>query len=235
MDEAEIRKAAELEDRHWWYTGRRAMVRRELANLPPGRALDVGCGSGGNSEVLRQLGWDVTALDASEEAVGATRRRGLRVVRGDVRQLPFRDGQFDLVLSTDVWEHVADERQVADEAHRVLRPGGSLFVAVPCGMDLWSAHDVVLGHHRRYEKETLVALVESSGFRVEEVFGWNVLLRLVASARRRRRRTWAASRSEMEPVNPVLNMGLRAIVGLEALLPVRRRRGVSLVLRGTRP
>jgi SAM-dependent methyltransferase len=235
MDEAEIRKSAELEDRHWWYAGRRAMVRRELAGLRVGRALDVGCGSGGNSEVLRRFGWDITSLDHSQEAVGASRRRGLRVVRGDARALPFRDCQFDLVLSTDAWEHVEEDDVVAAEAHRVLRSGGTLFVAVPAGKDLWSGHDIALGHHRRYERDDLTELVQHAGFRIDDVFGWNVLLRPVARARRRKRRTWAESRSEMEPVNPVLNLGLRATVALEARLPVRRRRGVSLVLRATKP
>ncbi|MGY2875208.1 SAM-dependent methyltransferase [Marmoricola sp. URHA0025 HA25] len=234
MDEAEIRRSAELEDRHWWYASRRSMVRRELAGLTAGRALDVGCGSGGNSDVLRRLGWDVTALDHSEEAVTSTRRRGLRVLRADARILPFPGSTFDLVISTDAWEHVEEDDLVADEAHRVLRPGGTLFVAVPSGTDLWSGHDVALGHHRRYERESLVRLVEHAGFRVADVFSWNVLLRPVAKARRTRRRTWATSKSEMVPVNPLLNLGLRATVGLEALLPVRPRRGISLVIRATR-
>lgn len=236
MDEAEIRKAAQLEDRHWWYSARRAMVRRELVDLAPGRALDVGCGSGGNSAVLRDLGWDVTAMDLSAEAVRAARRRGLRVLRGDARALPFRDGDFDLVISTDSWEHIEEHDLVAAEAHRVLRPNGTLFVAVPAGMDLWSGHDVALGHRRRYERDELVALVQRAGFSVQDVLGWNVLLRPVAWARRRWRRgkTWAASKSEMDPVNPVLNLGLRMAVALESVLPVRRRRGISLVLRARR-
>jgi len=235
MDAAEIRKSAQLEDRHWWYAGRRAMVRAEVAALPVGRALDVGCGSGGNSDVLRRLGWDITSLDHSDEAVAASSRRGLRVVRGDARALPFRDGEFDLVMSTDAWEHVLEDAQVAAESHRVLRSGGTLLVAVPAGQDLWSGHDIALGHHRRYERDVLVDLVRNAGFRVEEVFGWNVLLRPVALARRRRRRTWTESRSEMEAVNPVLNLGLRTTLALEARLPVRRRRGVSLVVRATKP
>ena len=114
----------------------------------------------------------------------------------------------------------------------MLRPGGRLFVMVPAGMDLWSGHDVALGHVRRYERDQLIGVVERAGLRVDEVFGWNVLLRPVARARRKRRTT---SASEMEPVNPVVNVVLRAIVAIEARLPLRRRRGVSLVLRATRP
>jgi len=231
MDEDELRRSAALEQRHWWYAGRRGVVRRELAGVQPGRALDVGCGPGGNSDVLRRLGWHVTALDYSPDAAQMARARGLSALRSDARRLPFRDGAFDLVLSTDAWEHIDEDDQVAAEAHRVLRPGGQLFVMVPAGMDLWSGHDLALGHVRRYERDELVSVVETAGFRVDAVSGWNVLLRPVARARRRQRTECA---SEMEPVNPAVNLALRAIVGLEARLPVRRRRGISLVLRATR-
>ena len=135
MDEDEIRRSAALEERHWWYAARRAMVRRELRGLEPGRALDVGCGMGGNTAVLRDLGWSAVGLDYSPASVEAARARGLTLVRGDARRLPFPDATFDLVLSTDAWEHVDDHEAVAAEAHRVLSPGGTLFVAVPAGMD----------------------------------------------------------------------------------------------------
>ncbi|MBV9830996.1 MAG: class I SAM-dependent methyltransferase [Marmoricola sp.] len=231
MDEQEIRKSAALEDRHWWYAGRRAVVRERVRGLTPGPALDVGAGSGGNSAVLAGLGWQVTALEHSPAAAELAASRGLAVVRGDATALPFRDESFDLVMSTDVWEHVEDDHTVAREAFRVCRPGGHLLVAVPAGMDLWSGHDVALGHVRRYEREGLVALVEQAGFVVDDTMGWNVLLRPVARARRRTN----AGDSEMEEVNPVLNWGLRSVVRLESWLPVQRRRGISLLLRATRP
>lgn len=231
MDDEELRRSAALEKRHWWYAGRRAVVRRELSGVRPGRALDVGCGPGGNSEVLHRAGWQVTALDFSTEATQMARMRGLAAVRADARALPFADATFDLVLSTDAWEHIEDDDAVAAEAHRVLRPGGQLFVMVPADMDLWSGHDLALGHVRRYERDALVALVEKAGFRVDQVRSWNVLLRPVARARRRRRVT---SQSEMEPVNPLVNGALRAVVAVESVLPLGRRRGISLVLRATR-
>ena len=231
MDEHEIRKSAALENRHWWYAGRRAVVRNRVTGIPPGRALDVGCGSGGNSSVLADLGWSVTALDYSATAAGLASARGLAVVRGDATALPFGDASFDHVMSTDVWEHVADDETAAREAFRVCRPGGRLLVAVPAGMDLWSGHDVALGHARRYEPEQLVGLVERAGFVVQDTMGWNVLLRPVARARRRKN----TSESEMEEVNPVVNAALRAVVRLESWLPLKRFRGISLVLRAYRP
>ena len=232
MDEDEIRKSAQLEERHWWYAGRRALVRRLVSGLPPGRALDVGCGSAGNTAVLRDLGWSATGLEYSPAAVVLAQARGLSVIRGDARRLPFLDDSFDLVMSTDMWEHVVEDHRVAAEAARVLRPGGRLLVAVPSGMDLWSGHDVALGHERRYERAQLTSLVESVGLRIERVQSWNVLLRPVAKMRRRRH---SESESEMEPVHPVLNAGLRAAVALESRLPVGRWRGISLVVMARKP
>ena len=232
MDEGEIRRSAALEERHWWYAERRALVRRLVAPLSPGRALDVGCGGGGNTSVLRDLGWRVAGLEYSPVAAPITAARGIPVVRGDARRLPFRDGSMDLVISTDMWEHIDDDEAVARETVRVLRPGGRALVAVPCSMKLWSGHDVALGHVRRYERDDLVALMEKAGLDVIDVRSWNVLLRPVARVRRRRRVT---SESEMEPVHPVLNAGLRLAVGSERFLPVSRLPGISLVARAMRP
>jgi SAM-dependent methyltransferase len=232
VDAEEIRKAAGLEHRHWWYAGRRELVRRLVRDWPVGDAVDVGCGTGGNTEVLRRLGWSVVGVDSSPVSVEVAAGRGLPVVRADARRLPVADGAVDLVLSTDAWEHVVEDEQVAAETARVLRPGGHALVAVPAGNDLWSGHDVALGHVRRYERGQLVELVEGAGLRVDRVLGWNVLLRPVARLRRRR---LTESCSEMEPVHPVVNAGLRAALALESALPVQQWRGISLVLTATKP
>jgi SAM-dependent methyltransferase len=228
MDEQEIAKSAALEQSHWWYAGRRALIRRMLRGVVPGRAVDIGSGSGGNTAVLRDLGWDVSALEWSPTAARLVAARGIPTVRGDARRLPFAEGSVDLVLSTDLWEHVVEDDQVAAEAFRVLRPGGRLLVAVPAGQVLWSGHDVALGHVRRYERDTLQARVAGAGFDVVDVRSWNVLLRPVARLRRSRQ---SEATSEMAAVHPVLNLGLRAVLRLEATLPVARWPGISLVAR----
>ena len=231
MDDEELRRSAALEDRHWWYSGRRALVRRLMTGVPTGSAIDVGPGPGGNAAVLRDLGWRVTGVELTEVGAALCAARGVEVVRGDATRLPVADGAVDLVMSTDVWEHVEDHEAVAAESFRVLRPGGRLLVAVPAGMELWSGHDVALGHVRRYERQELLDLVERHGFVVHDIASWNVLLRPVA----RLRRSNNDSESEMEAVAAPVNAGLRAALAVESLLPVGRLRGLSLVVRAFRP
>lgn len=231
MDDEEIRRSARLEERHWWYAARRSLVRRLVAPLAPGRALDVGCGPGGNTAVLRDLGWAVTGIEHSPVAAAVAAGRGLDVVRGDARLLPVADGSQDLVMSTDAWEHIDDDAAVARETARVLRPGGRVLVAVPCSMELWSGHDVALGHVRRYERDELAAVLRGAGLEVCDIASWNVLLRPVARVRRRHN----TETSEMAPVHPVVNAGLRTAVALEQLLPLDRLPGISLVARAVKP
>ena len=73
----------------------------------------------------------------------------------------------------------------ADDILRVLRPGGTFLVAVPCDPRLWSAHDEAVGHVRRYTRATLTDLLRRNGFELESVTSWNVLLRPVVALRRR--------------------------------------------------
>lgn len=231
MDADEIRRSAALEEQHWWYAARRSLVRRLVGPLPVGRALDVGCGPGGNTAVLRDLGWSVLGIEHSPVAAAAAAARGVPVVRGDARRLPVADASVDLVMSTDAWEHIDEDDAVARETARVLRPGGRALIAVPCSMSLWSGHDVALGHVRRYERDQLTRVIRSAGLEVSDLASWNVLLRPVARVRRRHN----TGDSEMAPVNPVVNAGLRTLVGIEQLLPLDRLPGISLVARAVKP
>jgi SAM-dependent methyltransferase len=93
----------------------------------PKRILDVGCGTGELAERIQQeLGADVIALDISPRMVDLTRSRGVEAVLGDVRQLPFPDGEFDCVAAARILYHVPDLEQGISELARVLRPGGTL-------------------------------------------------------------------------------------------------------------
>ena len=230
MDPNEIRKLAELEDTHWWYRERRHLLARQIHGMTPGRAVDVGAAAGGNTRVLLEHGWDSIALEYGEDGAGIARARGLPVLRADALALPFPDSSLDLVVAYDVLEHIDDDDRVVQEFHRVLRQGAAALIAVPADPRLWSAHDVAVGHVRRYTRGTLVPLLERNGLAVEAIGSWNVLLRPVVRWHRRK-----STGSDQEQMSPVLNFGLRAVVAAERYLPVRSWPGVSLLVRARRP
>ncbi len=225
MEGTEVRKLAALEDAHWWYRERRHLLGRSIAGLRPGKALDIGAAGGGNTRVLRDAGWSVTALEYGADGAEVAAERGLSVVRGDATALPVADDSLDLVVAFDVLEHILDHDTAVSEVRRALRPDGTFLIAVPADPRLWSEHDVAVDHVRRYTRVTLREVLERGGFEVASMTSWNVLLRPVVAMRRR-----TSSGSDLETVHPVVNFGLRAIVTVERYLPVKAMPGVTLLV-----
>jgi SAM-dependent methyltransferase len=226
MEGTEVRKLAQLEDEHWWYRERRHLLARAITGLAPGRAIDIGAAGGGNTRVLREHGWDAVALEYGADGAAVAHERGLATLRGDATNLPLADDSLDLVIAFDVLEHLQDDDAAVAEVRRILRPGGTYLVAVPADPRLWSSHDVAVDHVRRYTREGLVELLDRGGFEVADVKSWNVLLRPVVAMRRR-----SSTGSDLEGLNPVVNLGLRAIITAERYLPVGGLPGVSLLVR----
>jgi SAM-dependent methyltransferase len=231
VEGTEVRKLAALEDTHWWYRERRFLLRRELQRLGKtgGVALDIGAAGGGNTRVLKAFGWNAIAIEYGADGAEVAQERGLEVVRADARHLPFRSASVDLVVAFDILEHIEEDDWALAEIRRVVRPGGSVLIAVPADMRLWSAHDLAVGHVRRYTRESLRALAEKAGLEVKTLWSWNVLLRPVAAWRRRR-----ATSSDLEALPPVVNGALTMIIGAERYLPVKGMPGVSLMMRAVR-
>jgi SAM-dependent methyltransferase len=230
VEATEIRKLAALEDRHWWYRERRVLLARALRRLrPPGRALDIGAAGGGNTRVLRQHGWRPVAVEFSVEGAEVARERGLDVLRADARRLPVASRSMDLVIAFDVLEHIEEDHLAAEEIRRVLRPGGTALIAVPCDPRLWSAHDEAVHHVRRYTRQSLLGLMDKADLHVDELWSWNVLLRPVAAWHRKR-----STGSDLAELPAPVNLALAATVAAERYLPVRRLPGLSLMLRAHR-
>ncbi|HVN13147.1 MAG TPA: class I SAM-dependent methyltransferase [Kineosporiaceae bacterium] len=230
MEGTEVRKLTELEDRHWWYRERRALVARALRGLRPGVALDVGAAGGGNTRVLQAAGWRAAALEYGADGAQVCAERGIPVVRGDATRLPCAPGSLDLVVAFDVLEHIDDDATAAKEIFELLRPGGVFLVAVPCDPTLWSAHDEAVGHVRRYTRAELISLLSGAGFSVDEVRSWMVLLRPAVAVKRR-----SSTGSDLDDPPGWLNAVLGALVATERWLPVGGLPGVSLLVTARRP
>jgi SAM-dependent methyltransferase len=171
------------EDRHWWYRGRRTVLEGVLdgLDLPAGtRILDAGCGSGRNMIELARYG-TVTGVELSETSVALARERHSgEVVAGSVLEMPFPDHSFELAVSLDVIEHLEDDLTALREMRRTVAPGGALLVTVPAYQWLWSGHDEINHHHRRYTRRSLQHVAEQAGWRQARTTYFNSLLLPVA-------------------------------------------------------
>jgi len=166
----------EVEGKHWWYVGRRRIIasfvdeicqkfQREGNRRP--HILDIGCGTGGNLEMLSEFG-DTEGVDVSTEALDFCRARGFDKVRqGAAESLPWEDGSFDLVTGLDVVEHLDDDVAGLREMRRVLSVGGRVLLFVPAFMFLWGVQDDVSHHRRRYTLSELKGKLRDAGLVVE--------------------------------------------------------------------
>jgi len=186
-----------IEETHWWYRGRRALVRAALdrwaAPRRPLALLDVACATGMSFRFLADYG-RIRGLDISDETIRLCAQRGIdRIVKGDAMRLPFAAGSFDVVLALDAFEHFDDDVAAMRETLRVLRPGGVLVCTVPAFMALWSPHDEAYHHKRRYRRPLLRARLAAAGFTLERTSYSSMTLFLPVLALRRWRR-WRGER-----------------------------------------
>lgn len=181
MEYAVYAVEAEVEATHWWFTERRRLFGRLIRSMvlpPDAKILDVGTSTGTNLRMLRDLGFTrCEGLDSSELAVRWCAEKGYgKVTLGNVCELPFPDGTFDLILATDVIEHVDDDMTALREIRRVLKPGGRVLVTVPAFKVLWGLQDEVAQHKRRYRAHELLARIDAANLHVGQRFYFNYLL-----------------------------------------------------------
>jgi SAM-dependent methyltransferase len=175
MQEDFRRSMAQLENEHWWYRARRAIleeaVDRFVGDTP--RALTIGVGATREAEMLARR----TRLIAIDRApINPEAAQFSLATQANALALPFHDGSFDAVFIFDVLEHIDEDARALEEIHRVLAPGGKLLMTVPAFMMLFGRQDVVSEHKRRYRRKPLARLVERSGFDVEYASYFNTVL-----------------------------------------------------------
>jgi SAM-dependent methyltransferase len=170
-----------VEDSHWWFVGRRAILESFLESIntefkiPNSKLsiLDVGCGTGANLEMLKQFG-DAEGVDVSDDALEFCRLKGLKVHKGLAESLPFADESFDLVTALDVVEHLDDDIAGLKEMNRVLKADGKTLIFVPAFMWLWGVQDDISNHRIRYTREQIVERLNAAGFKIERATYANI-------------------------------------------------------------
>lgn len=173
--------AAGIENDHWWFSGRRRLLAGVLQRyLPRGdgrRILEVGCGNGGNLPLLAGFG-QVFAAEKDDGARERASARGIgRVERGWLPDaIPFGSERFDLIAAFDVLEHIEDDGGAVGALRDRLSERGLLLATVPAYHWLWSEHDALSQHVRRYTSGGFDALLRGAGLNVLYCGYFNTLL-----------------------------------------------------------
>ncbi len=181
MNAEEYTNLEQLEAGHWYYSGKREIVRGWLGRVRPLRPddllLDCGAGTGRFAKEMESH-CRVLVLDDHEEALKLlrTRFRPEQILSLSGDRVPLPDGSLDFVTALDVLEHTPDDRAVVEGFHRLLKPGGVVLVTVPAGMALWSDWDVALHHFRRYSRAQLRELFPGQRWEVVHVNYTNVMV-----------------------------------------------------------
>ena len=150
-----------LEKDNWWYKGKRDLFEQLINGRQFSRALDMGCGVGSNIPVLNAHADTVVGIDNSENAIRYCKQKGYNnVLLGNATALPFPDHSFDLIVCSDVLEHVDDQKALS-EIRRVLKKDGIFLFSVPAFPHLWSRYDTLSYHLRRYRRKPLRKLLEN--------------------------------------------------------------------------
>ena len=213
-------RMAALDQTHWWYVARRRILADLIAReiKPPSRAriLEIGCGTGHNFPVLDKFG-SVEALevDAPARAI-ASERLGYPVGDAPLPGLPgVPDASYDLIALLDVLEHIEGDLAALVSIKAKLKPGGRILITVPANEWMWSAHDTVHHHFRRYNPASLRKVAAEAGLKVDLLTHFNTLLfPLAAAVRIAGKLTRREDADDAQPPAP-LNAIFTGLFGLE--------------------
>ncbi|CAM2946017.1 class I SAM-dependent methyltransferase [Rariglobus hedericola] len=239
MNAEEYANLERIEPTHWYYAGKREMVRRWISRARPPRRedllLDCGAGTGLFAQEMQGI-CRVMVLDDHEEALRILKTRfgseQILSLAGD--RVPLPDESLDYVTALDVLEHVPDDAAVVSGFHRLLKKDGIVVITVPASMALWSDWDEALHHYRRYHRAQLRTLFDDSKWEVLQVNYTNIVVYpavwLVRKWRRRFPLREDRPRSEDRLPPSWLNGMLKRVFVELAMVKIPFPFGVSLVL-----
>jgi 2-polyprenyl-3-methyl-5-hydroxy-6-metoxy-1,4-benzoquinol methylase len=236
MQSEQFQLHAQIEERHWWFVGRRRILRELVHKIAPQNSsvvqdrnkrpivVDIGCGTGANLAALADE-FRCVGIDTSAEAISLAKRRfpDTTFVCGFApKDVAYWLRQAAVVMLTDVLEHVADDRGLLASIVQTCPPGAQILVTVPADMRLWSPHDEAFGHYRRYDAENFATVWDGLPVRARLLSYFNSRLypvvRAVRTMNRRRGRALGQADTDFKlPSRPANSL-------LEACFAGERRR-----------
>ncbi len=213
-----------LEEAHWWFRGRRAVLFDLLSRFKPmgKRLLDVGVGTGINAQQFSQHGFLVDAIEPSQEAIRFAKEKApsANLIEASFPSPLVKDNEYHIVTLLDVLEHFDDDHSALRAVTKALAPGGIVLITVPAFRFLWSGHDELAHHRRRYRKAELVERLKGAGLTPAFVSYYNfflfpaiALVRLASNALNVRKKE-----SDFSSTPGFLNAPLALLFGFERFL-----------------
>ena len=240
MNKEYVQQYVQLEKEHWWFVVRQKILFNFLSKqliVKPQNILNIGAAGGESSRWLSAFG-KVTSVENEPLFVEFLTAQNIEVINANIVDMPFEDSSFDLVCAFDVIEHVEQDTYAMKEMVRVCKPNGEICIAVPACNILWSKHDKVNGHFRRYSKAMLKSLGdEFVMLKQEDVTYFNTMLFFPILIARKIRNLFLKDKSILESDftyfmnNSILNYTLKKIFSIDFFLLkfMKLPFGVSLV------
>ena len=162
MDKQYYKDYYKLEREHWWFTARneilKSLIKRNIDINKKLNILNIGTATGAGTKMLEEFG-NVTSIEYDEDCCKFLNEQlNIKTQQGSITELEFDENTFDLVCAFDVIEHVEQDELAAKEMLRVCKKDGLVFCTVPAFMLLWSEHDVINHHVKRYKLKQFLKL-----------------------------------------------------------------------------
>ena len=230
MNRDYYKKYYSYEREHWWFKVRSNIIEDKVRTLTNGlnnlNILNIGVATGKTTEMLSQYG-NVLSVEYDKDCCEFLKEElNIEVINGSITELPFNDNSFDLVFALDVIEHIEDDQKGINEMHRVCKKNGVVFITVPAFMSLWSEHDEVNQHYRRYVLSEIKSLFKHfSGLEVYSSYFNSVLfipiylIRFLMNIFKKNQKSVNSNKSDFEVLNnSLLNKIAYSIFSIERLL-----------------
>jgi SAM-dependent methyltransferase len=209
-----------IERSHWWFTGRRRLLKTLLSYTGIHKnslVIDVGCGVGSNLTLLKSMGFEVIGIDSEIYSLSFAKEiPEVSLINGDLLRLPIKSNSIGLIIATDILEHLNEDTIGIKEIHRVLAHRGMVVLTVPAFKFLWGTQDMVGMHKRRYSKNDILGKLEQVGFKILKSSYFNFFLFIpILVVRRIIRFLGLKIASENEINFRLINFFLKAIFSIE--------------------
>ncbi len=196
-----------LENEYWWFVARNRIVKtlfkKYIKPKDNSYVLDFGIGTGGFASLLNPE-YNVIGLDMSKTALEYSEKRGIdNLFHGLLEDFPKDEHNIHAITALDVIEHIEDDKDITAQLFNTLQKDGYLVATVPAYQWMWSKHDEIHMHYRRYNKNNFNEILKNAGFEIVFSSYFNTLLFLPAYLKRMFDRITGAEKKITEPVEEV--------------------------------